>query len=252
MSKSKKLDPAVKAARAAERKRISDEKKAAKAAAKARAKVMRETNRPYNVFVTRERFKSFGPSLLSEVGKYSGRHMGPTEHVVSLAENQGPIIGSDTKRRNDLFDGREVKHVLGESKSLILFRAGIDSKIFEREALVASHTWLLEQLDAEEAAFRIRYLIAGIKSDWRQSLPFGIVEIYDAHLKPSVALKSYDKGIILTVDTGYLEVRPEEYDAAFQLATWTNGDVKYALNTTWLRALPESLPACKPPLDMVG
>ncbi len=249
MSKSsKKLDPAVKAARAAERKRVSDEKKAAKAAAKARAKAMREANRPYNVFITRERFKAFPKNVLSEVGKYSGRHMGPTEHVVSLSENQGPIIGSDAKRRNDLFDGREVKHILGDSKNLILFRAGIESKTFEREALIASHTWLLEHFDAEEVVFRIRYLINGIKSDWRQSLPIGIISIYDAHLKPSVALASYDRGLILTIDTGYLEVKPEEYDQAFQLATWTNGDVKYALNTTWLR----SLPACNPSLDMVG
>lgn len=249
---SKKLDPAEKIRRAEERKRISVEKKAAKAAAKAHARALKLANRPYNVFVTRERFKAFPESLLSEVGRYSNRHMGPTEHVVSLSENQGPIIGSDVKRRNDLFDGREVKHILGESKNLILFRAPIESKELERQALVASHLFLLqnelEVFDPEFIADRMAYLCHGIKSGWREGLPLGIVDIYDEHLRPSRAMSSYDRGLILTVDAGYLEVRPEEYDSAFQLATWTNGDVKYALNTTWLR----DLPACNSSLDMVG
>lgn len=260
MSKSKKLDPAEKARRAAERKRLSDERKAEKARLKLAAKAHKAALKTLSFFrmagkgndLARNVCAFFTPEQLETISRRRDRMTGPTEQAVALATGQEWKEEKD--HDNDLPDGGEVKHIQSRDKNgkpvstLGTFRG--DIRCIERWNLVLLHLggWIHgSDMPDEQKADLIARLSKGLTGKWYDELPVAVSDIITSYMKPSEALASYDKYIVLTTFTEWLKVFPDQYDDAFQLATVSNGDVKWRVRREWLH----SLSPCNPPLEDV-
>lgn len=256
MARSKKLAPEEKARRAAERKRISDEKKAARAAAKIAAKALKESLKTLSLFrnagkgndSARNVCVQFDSDQLATISRHRDRMTGPTEQAVALA------LGLEWKDQkdhsNDLADGGEVKHIQTRDpkgkpvSTLGTFRG--DIRCIERWNLVLLTLGVLvfgsDDSDEKKAELAVK-LSKGLTGRWTEELPKELVGVIHDYMQPSVALAAYDKYIVLTTFSEWLKVYPDQYDEAFELATVSNGDVKWRVRREWLRSLSSLNPA---------